>query len=134
MSHQQAAAIGGEVLRLGHQLDAAEIVAKVGAGKFVVVAGNIDHPAALARTTKQFLHHIVVTLWPEPASAQLPAIHDVADQIQSFAGMLFQEIQQCVRLETRRTDVQVRDENRSVTRLVFVINLWLFIRSPAKSS
>ena len=69
-----------------------------------------------------------------PVRLRLPAIHDVADQIQSFAGMLFQEIQQCIRLETRRTDVQVRDENRSVTRLVFVINLWLFIRSPAKSS
>jgi hypothetical protein len=57
------------------------------------------------------LHHIIVTLGPKPAPAQLPSVHDIAHQVQHIAGVVFQKIEQSFGLETRRANVQVRNEN-----------------------
>jgi hypothetical protein len=52
-----------------------------------------------------------VALGPKPAPAQLPTVHDVAHQVQHIAGVVFQKIEQGFGLETRRANVQVRNEN-----------------------
>ena len=53
----------------------------------------------MPRLAEQFLHHIIMLLRPVEAFFQLPAIDDVADQIQRFAAGIFQEMQQrlCLR-------------------------------------
>ena len=107
MHHPQALAGGRDVHCFFPNFDAAKGMAGEGPGKFVVVARYIDNMAALAGTAQKLLHHVVVALRPEPAAAQLPAVHDVPHQVQSVTGVLLQKIQQSIGLETWCTNVQV---------------------------
>src|SRR5262249_55200459 len=49
--------------------------------KFVVVTRDIDDPRAFARLAQDFLDDVVVGLRPVPAGLELPAVDDVADEI-----------------------------------------------------
>ena len=111
MRDPQAPAVHGDVHAVFHHVDAAEVVVQKAARKLVVVARHEDHMAALARAAQQLLHHVVVRLRPVPAAAQLPAVDDVADQIQRFALVFFQKIEQRPRLAARRAQVDVGYEN-----------------------
>ena len=62
MGDEGAFAIRGCVDGVAHHLDAAERHAHVIAGEFVVVAGDVDHPGALADLAQQFLDDVVVRL------------------------------------------------------------------------
>ena len=57
--------------------------------KLIMIAGYEHHAAAFAGTLEKFLHNVVVRLWPIPFAAQLPAVNDVADQVQVVARMHF---------------------------------------------
>ena len=72
-------------------IDAAEIVGDITARELVVIAGHEDHACALAGLAQDLLHHVVVALRPVPRSAQLPAVDDVADQVQRLAFGVAQE-------------------------------------------
>ena len=98
---------GGGVCGLVLNLDTPESVTHKVACKLVVVAWHINHTATFACSAQQFLDHIVVALRPEPASAQLPAIHNVTHQIQHIAGVVFQKIQQSFGLKAWCANVQV---------------------------
>ena len=113
----EAAPIGSGVHRIGHYLNAPKGMPHKRPGKLVVVARNKHHAAPLARAAQQLLHHVVVGLWPKPAAAQLPSVHDVPHQVQMVAGMVFQKIQQRVSLAPWRAKVQIRDEHRTKTPL-----------------
>ena len=65
--------------------DAVELVADEGTRELVVVAGNEDHPRALADLAQQLLDDVVVGLRPVPVALELPAVDDVADQEQVLA-------------------------------------------------
>ncbi|MDT4876339.1 hypothetical protein FQZ97_1117710 [compost metagenome] len=73
-----------------------------------MVARHEDHPRAFARLAQQLLHHIVVGLRPVPLSSELPAVDDVAHQVERVALHALEEIQQWNRLAARRAQVQVR--------------------------
>ena len=105
----QPLAVGGDVQPLVDDVDAAEVVADVAARELVVVAGNEDHARALARLAQQLLDDVVVRLRPVPAAAQLPAVDDVADEVERLALGAAQEVEQRVRLAAGRAQVQVRD-------------------------
>ena len=80
--------------RVLDHLDAAEMGAVIAAQEFVVIAGNVDQPRALARLAQQLLHHVVVRLRPIPRRSQRPAVDDVADQIDRFGFVVAEEIEQ----------------------------------------
>jgi hypothetical protein len=85
-------------------------MAHKGPRKLIVVAGYKNHPVSLARTSQQFLNHIVVGLWPKPPAAQLPAIDDVPDQVEVLARVVPEKVQQSIGLAPWSAKVQVRDE------------------------
>ena len=121
MGNPHAASVDGGVDRVVHDFDAAEMVVAEFAGKLVVVTGYKNHFAALAGPAQQLLHHIVMRLRPVPALAQLPAIHNVAHQVQVFAGVVFQKVQQRVGLAAYGSQMQIGDKNRAKAWGVFII-------------
>ena len=111
MHHPQAPAVGRDVDAVLHHLDTAEAVLQVAPGELVVVARRIDHVGALARLAQDLLHHVVVGLRPEPAPPQLPAVDDVAHQVQALALDHAQEVQQRLGLAAGRAQVHIGDED-----------------------
>ena len=87
VNHEQFFAVGRLVDDMVDNLDAAELHAEKFAGEFVVIAGNEDHAGAFADLAQQFLHDVVVGLWPVPAGFQPPAVDDVADE-EKLLGLL----------------------------------------------
>ena len=60
MDHEEPPAVGGAVLGLGADLDAAEGEPEELARRLVVVAGDVGDLRALARLAQHLLHHVVV--------------------------------------------------------------------------
>src|SRR5688572_17749783 len=87
----------------------------------VMIAWNVDHLRALARMAQYFLHDIVMRLWPVPAFAQLPAIENVANQIERVALMGAQKIEQVIRLTARCSEVDVRDPDGAIVMLIVAL-------------
>ena len=87
-----APAVGADMdCGLDH-LDAAEMSAVVIAQELVVIAGHIDQAHALAGLPQKLLHHVVVALRPVPGGLELPAVDDVADEIDRVRLMPAQEV------------------------------------------
>ena len=105
-----AAAVRGLMDRSLLDLDAAEMGAVIVAQEFVVVAREVDYAGALARLTQDLLHDVIVRLRPVPAGAQLPAVDDVADQIDRFRIVITQEVEQAFGLAAARAEMNVRNE------------------------
>src|SRR3546814_12719110 len=84
MQDQQATAIGGVVNRLVGDRDIAEVqgVIDVASQELVVIAGDVVHRRPLFGLAQDFTDDIGVRLRPVPVLSQLPAVDDVADQIQ----------------------------------------------------
>ncbi len=97
--------------RLGADVDSAEGQAEELPHRLVVVAGDVSDARALARLAQDLLDHVVVVLVPEPAALQLPAVDDVAYEIQVAAVGVAQEIEQARGLAARRTKVDVGNED-----------------------
>ena len=74
--------------------DPAELQPDELAQLLIVIAGDVDDLRALARRAQHLLHDVVVRLRPVPALLQLPAVEDVADQVERV-GL-------CVRRKSRR--------------------------------
>jgi len=109
-----APAVGGHVHRAFDDLDAAEMRAVIAAQEFVVVAGDIDEPRALAALAQELLHHVVVRLRPVPRRAQRPAVDDVADEVDGVGVVPAQEIEELVGLAAAGAEMNVRDEERAI--------------------
>ena len=67
--------------------DPAEVVANEITCKFIMVTGDINHTATFANAAQEFLDNVIVGLWPIPSAAQLPAVNDIAHQVQRIAGV-----------------------------------------------
>ena len=89
--------------------DAAEGEVEEMAGGFVVVAGDVDDLGAFARLAEDFLHDVVMRLMPVPAAPQLPAVDDVADEVEVIGFGAPQELEQTAGLAAGRAEVGVRD-------------------------
>jgi hypothetical protein len=114
MHHPEPAAGGGHVDGVLAHGDVAESHAVELARHFVVVAGHVDHFRALARLAQQLLHHVVVALRPVPATAQLPAVDDVAYQIEHVGLVVLQEIEQIRGLATGRAEMDIGQPDGAV--------------------
>ncbi|NJZ82794.1 hypothetical protein GO280_01406 [Ralstonia solanacearum] len=112
--HPQALAGGGHVDGVLGHLDVAEVQAVELARHLIVVAGDEHHAGALARAAQHLLHHVVVRLRPVPAAAQLPAVDDIADEVQRVGRVVLEEIQQEVGLAARRAEVDVRQPDGAI--------------------
>ena len=66
---------------------------------------------ALAGQAQDLLHHVVVRLRPVPAALQLPAVDDVADQIERVAVHVADEVEQQLGLAAARAQMDVGDED-----------------------
>ena len=85
----------------------------------IMIARNIDHLDALARQAQDLLDHVIVALRPIPAAFHLPAINDVADQIEGLALHFPDEIKQKRRLTAACAQMGVGNENRPYTKRFF---------------
>ena len=92
MGDEIAPAVGGHMDDLLGHLDAAEVGAVVIPQEFIVVSGDIEQLNAAATLSQQFLHDVVVGLRPVPAGFQLPAVDDIADQVNGIGFMKAEEI------------------------------------------
>ncbi len=97
-----------------HHLDAPEGHADIFARELVVVAGDVDHAGALAHLAEQLLHDVVVALRPVPAGLQLPAVDDVADEVDGFGVVVLEEVDDQLVLAAPGAEVEVRDEQGPV--------------------
>ena len=86
-----------------------------------MIARNIDHAGAVTRFSQQFLDDVIMFLRPVEAFFQLPAINDVADQIQGFTARIFQKMQQLFGTGPWRSEMRVRDPDGSEREDIFVI-------------
>ena len=77
------------------------------ADKHIVIAGDEYDARAFARLAQEFLNHIIVRLRPVPALFQLPAINNIADQINTLRFVVRQKVQQGVRLTILRTQMDI---------------------------
>jgi hypothetical protein len=109
VDHQQCPAVGGLVDRLVGKFDAAEIEPDIIAERFVMVARHIDDARPVLGFLENAAHHVVMTRRPVPALAQLPAVDDVADQIEGLAIDRFQEIEQQLGIAAGGAEVGVGD-------------------------
>jgi hypothetical protein len=64
---------------------------------------------------QQLLNDVVVGLRPMPAGAQLPSVHDIADQINGVGIMVAKEIEQLLGLACARAQMHVGNEQRANT-------------------
>ncbi len=114
MSNEVALAVGRDMNGIGHYLDAAEMGAEIIPQELVMVAGNVDEPCALARLAQQFLDHVVMGLRPVPAGLQLPAVDDVADEIDGIGLQVAQEGEKPLCLARLGPQMYVRNENGAI--------------------
>ena len=77
--------------------------------EFVVVAEEIGHPGFLPVHAEDFLDDRVGVGVPEPAALQLPAVDDVAHQIQVTALGFVKKVEKQVRLGMAASQVNIGD-------------------------
>jgi hypothetical protein len=111
MDHQQLPAVGRQVDRLRFDTDVTEGELAVLTRRLVVIARDIDDVGALARLAQHFLHDVVVRLGPVPPAPQTPAIDDVAHEVEVFALVFLQEVEQHLGLATARAEMDIGNED-----------------------
>src|SRR5882724_8126127 len=102
------------VYRLAHDLDAGVAASAIGAQEFVMVARDEDDAGAVVDLAQNLMHYAAVCVVPEPAALELPAIDDVAHEIERAAAVPAEKIRQQLGLATSGAQMQVRDEDRPV--------------------
>ena len=112
MDDEVALAVGANVDGVFDHLDAAEMRAVVVAQELVVVAGDVEQARALARLPQELLHDVVVGLRPVPARSQLPAVDNVAHEIDRVGFVVTQEVEELVGLAALRAEMDVRQKQR----------------------
>src|SRR5579883_1312869 len=135
MDDQQLLAVGRLVDRLFLDPHVAESELAILPRSLVVIARNVDHMRALARLAQHLLHHVVVRLRPVPPALQAPAIDDVADQVEIFALVPLQEVEQQVRLATARAEMDVGKKDGAMAGGLMTLDdthegTLMWIRSP----
>ena len=84
MGNPKFAPVHGVMNRLFFDLDIANGNPDKLTQGLIVIASDVSDFGSLTGLAQDFLHDIVMALWPVPAFFQLPAIDNVAHQIQVF--------------------------------------------------
>lgn len=103
VGYEVAPPVGRGVDNVLGDLDPAEMRPIVITQEFVMISRNVVEPNAAPALSQQFLHHVIVGLRPIPARFQLPAINDVADEVDDVSFMTAQEIKQALSLTASRS-------------------------------
>ncbi len=114
MQHPEPLSRGGFVNGFVGDLDTAEQPARIIAGEFVMVARHEDHARAAIDLAQHFVDDVLLGGRPVPAALQLPAIDNVADQIERVAFVVDQEVGQGLGLAAARAQMGVGDEDGAV--------------------
>jgi hypothetical protein len=114
---QIALAVGGLVDGVAGHHHAAEMHAAEVADPVVVIAGHVDDVHPLAGQAQDLLHHVVMGLRPVETALHLPAVDDVAHQIQRVAFQLADEVEQKLRLTAAGAEVDVGKEHRAIAAM-----------------
>jgi len=85
-------AIGSHVDRFADQLDIAEDQLRITPQEFIMVPGDIDHLGAALAHGQQTADHVGVGLGPIHTAAQLPAVDDVAYQVDLIGVVALEEV------------------------------------------
>lgn len=107
VQHEITLAIGGGVNDFAREHHAAEIHSQKLFEKLVVIAGDVNDLRFLAAFAEEFLHEHVVAVVPMPFGFQLPAVQEIADEIEIAAFGLAQKIQQFVHLRVFGAEMNV---------------------------
>ena len=78
-----------------------------------MIARYVDDTRALARLAQKLLHDVVVMLRPVPAGLQLPAVDDVADEVDRVGVMVAEEVEQAIGLAAARAEMNVGNKERT---------------------
>src|SRR5262249_17791148 len=73
----------------------------------------VEQADSFARLPQQLLHDVVVKLRPIPGGLELPAVDDVAHEIDGVGFVMAQEVEQLVGLAAARPQMDVRQKQRS---------------------
>ena len=111
--------VGSGMNGLPRHLHTAETHADELLDEFVMVAADVNHLGLLATFAENFLDEHVVVVAPEPTKLQLPAVNEIADDIEILAIHHAQEFQQLRHAGMAGAEMDVRDPNRAANdRLV----------------
>ncbi len=101
------------MLGLLAELDAADLEAGVQpvAEDLVMVPGDVGDLGAAPRMVEHEAEHLVMAAVPVPGFAQLPAIHDVADQEQALAADTPEKVGQEIAAGTARSEMDIGQED-----------------------
>ena len=69
------------------------VISAEAAHEFIVVAGDVNDPRPFARFPEQFLDHVVMLLRPIDSAPHLPAIDQVAEDVERLDFVVAQEIE-----------------------------------------
>ena len=110
VDNEHPTAIGSLVDRMFTDRDVSVRTGK-GVDEFVVVSRNVSDGHALARFAQDFLNHVVMRLRPVTATAQLPDVDQIANDVEFLAVVIAQELQQrlhiagpCAQMHIRNPD------------------------------
>src|SRR6185437_4970600 len=73
-----------------------------------------DDSGAGVDLAQDLVHDLAMGLGPEPAALELPAVDDVADEIERLAGVSLQEVEQKLRLAAAGPQMDIGNEDRPV--------------------
>ena len=114
MGHQEASAVCGDVDRVPQHLHIAKPVPDEVTRGFIMIAGDINDLNALPGQPEDLLDHIIVRLRPVPSVPELPAVDDVAHQVQGVEFRGPDEVEQEFGLAAPGAEVDVGNEDRPV--------------------
>src|SRR6266481_925930 len=107
MDYEVAFSIGGDVDSSFDESQAAEIQAMKLFQKLVMVAGDKCDAGMLPIFAEQLLDENIIVLRPMPLPAQLPAIYEIADEIELLAFCFTEKIKQFADLGMPGSQVNV---------------------------
>ncbi len=118
-----AAPIHAGVNRLTRERHIAKAQAEEFLHKLVVVAGDVGDAGLLTAFAQQFLDEQIVFFAPKPFMLELPAINQIAHDVEVLTFVAAEKIQQRVHLGVFRAEMHVGDPYRTVAERLS--RLWL---------
>ena len=93
---------------LARDFDAAIVAPAEGTQKFIVISRYQGDPSAVIHFAQDLVHHAALRWAPVPA-AELPAVDDVADQMERLAAIVGEEIGKPLSLAAARAQVDISE-------------------------
>lgn len=123
MDHEQPLTAGRHMVSMIGNLYAAENHARITAGKFIVISRQENHPCPLADLPQELLQDVIVGLRPVPSVPEPPTVNYVANEVNSRGIIVFEEIQQKLRLAASRAQMDIREEEGAVNGRFWLVLL-----------